>query len=135
MINANAIRHNQSGSALYVAVCLALLSFAPASAQSKKADWSITGMAAVLYDGNSAYFTLGGPSISVKSGRFQAGVNMLPSLRYQRDEKSNSREIIPTLGTGLTIGYAKVCLLLGFYYYPSTSSWRFATGVGFRFKN
>ena len=79
-------------------------------------------------DGESAFFTMGGPGIKLSREGWHLGVYMLPSLRYKKD--ATAPDITPILGTGLVMGYKRIVLSIPFYYLSATKEWSVAAGIG-----
>ncbi len=73
--------------------------------QSKRSSASIyDGIAVVGVLPNGGFLNFIGPNVNIDFGREPIVIGMLPSLRYVRDDKGPTRNvlIVPNLGTGIT---------------------------------
>jgi hypothetical protein len=96
--------------------------------QTAKASLTASGMAIVATDGESAYFTMGGPGVKLARDGWHLGVYMLPSLRYKKDPLIP--DVTTVLGTGLVMGRKRIVLSIPFYYLLATKKWEVAAGIG-----
>jgi len=112
---------------LFLLLMLCLFSFNVKS-QTAKASLTASGMAIVATDGESAYFTMGGPGVKLARDGWHLGVYMLPSLRCKKDPLTP--DITPLLGAGLVMGHKRVVLSIPFYYLSATKQWEVAAGIG-----
>jgi len=112
---------------LFLLLLVCLFSF-NAKSQTTKGSLTVTGMAIVATDGESAYFTMGGPGIKFARDEWHLGVYMLPSLRYKKDPLTP--DVTPILGTGLVMGRKRIVLSIPFYYLSATKQWEVAAGIG-----
>jgi hypothetical protein len=89
---------------------------------------SITGSAMVSTDGTSVFYNMGGPGIKITKDKWMAGISMLPSLRYFKDDP---RPIItPILGGGVSIGYKRLMIGFPLYYIAAKAQWIVSAGLG-----
>jgi hypothetical protein len=112
---------------LFLALLVCICSFNTKS-QTTKTTLTASGLAIVATDGESAYFTMGGPGIKLARDGWHLGVYMLPSLRYKKD--ATTPDITPLLGTGIVMGRKRIVLSIPFYYFSSTKEWSVAAGIG-----
>ncbi|MFO0415188.1 MAG: hypothetical protein ACK50E_06005 [Bacteroidota bacterium] len=112
---------------LFLLFMVCLFSFNVKS-QTAKASLTASGMAIVATDGESAYFTMGGPGVKLARDGWHLGVYMLPSLRYKKDPLIP--DVTTVLGTGLVMGRKRIVLSIPFYYLLATKKWEVAAGIG-----
>jgi hypothetical protein len=112
---------------LFLLLMVCLFSFNVKS-QTAKASLTASGMAIVATDGESAYFTMGGPGVKLARDGWHLGVYMLPSLRYKKDPLIP--DVTTVLGTGLVMGRKRIVLSIPFYYLLATKKWEVAAGIG-----
>lgn len=91
---------------------------------------SITGSVMVSTDGESLFYNMGGPGIKFTKDQFYISVNMLPTLRYFKDEPRPF--VTPLLGTGLIIGYKRFIIGMPVYYLAAKASWIISGGIGIK---
>lgn len=89
---------------------------------------SITGSIMVSTDGESVYYNMGGPGIKFTKDKFSVMVNMLPTLRFFKDEPRPF--VTPLLGVGIMIGYKRFIIGMPVYYLAAKSSWILSGGIG-----
>jgi len=112
---------------LFLLLLVCLFSFNVKS-QTTKGSLAVSGMAIVSTDGESAFFTMGGPGIKLARDGWHLGVYMLPSLRFKKDPLTP--DVTPILGTGLVMGRKRIVLSIPFYYYSATREWQAGAGIG-----
>jgi hypothetical protein len=112
---------------LFLLLMVCLYSF-NAKSQTTKGSLTATGMAIVATDGESAYFTMGGPGIKLARDGWHLGFYLMPSLRYKKDPLTP--DITPLLGTGLVMGHKRIVLSIPFYYLSASKQWEVAAGIG-----
>lgn len=115
---------------LFLLLMVCFLSF-NAKSQTTKGSLTVTGMAIVATDGESAYFTMGGPGIKLARDEWHLGMYLMPSLRYFKD--LTSPDITPLLGAGLVMGRKRIVLSIPFYYLAAAKQWEVAAGIGVKF--
>jgi hypothetical protein len=99
---------------------------------SVSAGFSLVGQVSVATNGEAIFTNFGGPNVKFEKKKFWICVSMFPSLRFMNDAPRAT--VIPTLGTGLLVGYGKLYFIAPGYYNNVTNQWSLALGVGIRFK-
>lgn len=95
-------------------------------------EMSFEGQLAVVTNGKGCFVNFGGPGIKFKMKEVDMKLNMMPSLRFQKEGPKPF--ITPLLGFGPQFYFTKSKrLLLSFpiYYYASTYKWEFTGGIGY----
>jgi hypothetical protein len=112
-----------------VTILFIVFSFNKLLAQKKDINMtSITGSMMISTDGNSFFYNMGGPGVKFAKEKWTISLNMLPSLRFFKDEP---RPLVsPLLGAGLIIGYKRFIFGMPVYYLTAKTSWIITGGVG-----
>ncbi len=98
----------------------------------KSAELSFEGQIAATTNGKGCFINFGGPGIKLKAKSFHFAINMLPSLRFQKEDPKPL--ITPILGVGPQFYFLKSKrLILSFpiYYYAPNHKWEFSAGIGY----
>jgi len=99
---------------------------------SVSAGFSLVGHVSLATNGEALFTNFAGPNIKFERKKFWISLCMFPSLRFMNDAPRAT--VIPTLGTGMLIGYGKLYVIVPGYYNNATNQWSLAVGVGIRFK-
>ncbi len=114
---------------LSLTLLLFLFSIAHLSAQKKEmTSASVMGSVMVSTDGESVFYNMGGPGIKFTKDKLSIGFNMLPSLRFFKDDPRPL--VTPLLGAGLIIGYKRFIIGMPVYYLAAKTTWIISGGVG-----
>ena len=117
---------------VFFLICIVLSINGVFSQQKKSFELSSEGQIALVTNGRGFFVNFGGPGIKFKMKALDVKLNMMPSLRFQKENPKPY--ITPLLGFGPQIYFTKSKrLLLSFpiYYYPSTYKWEFTAGLGY----
>jgi hypothetical protein len=114
---------------LSIMILLLVFSFVKLYAQKKEVTMSsITGSMMISTDGKSIFYNMGGPGIKFTKDKLTIGFNMLPSLRFFKDDPRPL--VTPLLGAGLIIGYKRFIIGMPVYYLAAKTSWIISGGIG-----
>jgi hypothetical protein len=89
---------------------------------------NITGSVMVSTDGTSFFYNMGGPGVKWTKDKWMIGLNLIPSLRFFKDEPRPF--VTPMLGAGVIIGYKRWMLGVPMYYLSAKAEWIATVGVG-----
>ena len=116
---------------------LLILSIHSSYAQEKKGiSYGFEGQLSVATDGRGVFTNFGGPGLKLKTKNFNLLFNMMPSLRFQKDDTKPF--IIPVLGVGPQLQILKSKRLIftfPAYYFVTEKKWTFAAGLGYVLTN
>lgn len=107
----------------------------------KKVEFKTIGSINISADAKqSMYLNFGGPNINFNFGKFGVTYGMFPSLRFflgDVNDTSNAYRTktttTPILGTGASLYYKKLAVVLPMYYLPANNVWIISGGVGYKF--
>lgn len=96
-------------------------------------NWNIAGQVSILSDFRAiSYLNIGGPNIRFIKNKNYVGLSFLPSLRLANEV--NRPFFTPTTGFGLELSIKHIIFTSAFFYNSSAFKWKYATGIGYRFK-
>lgn len=120
----------------FVFAALVLVAVVPVlNAQAEKPyEFNIEGQIVAVTDGKGIFLNAGGPGLKFHFRHFAVSVNMMPSLRFQKEDLKPL--VTPMLGCGPQLYFLKERRLVFSFpcYYNQTSRvWSFTAGVGYVF--
>ena len=109
--------------------------------EPKKIEFKTIGSINISADAKqSMYLNFGGPNINFNFGKFGLTYSMFPSLRFfygDLNDTSNAYRTktttTPILGTGPSLYYKKLAVVLPMYYLPANNDWIISAGIGYKF--
>lgn len=117
---------------IIISICLLTLVHIAYSQDKKKIEFTSEGQIALVTNGKGFFVNFGGPGIKFKTKAVDIKLNMMPSLRFQKEDPKPF--ITPLLGVGPQFYFTKskrFILSFPFYYYPSLYKWEFTGGIGY----
>lgn len=94
----------------------------------------IEGQVALTTNGKGVYLNLGGPGVRFTFANFALGFNLMPTLRFQKEEPKSF--VTPLLGFGPQLYLPKskrLVLSLPLYYNTTKNRWLLTAGLGYLF--
>lgn len=109
--------------------------------EPKKIEFKAIGSINISADTKqSVYLNFGGPNICFNFGKFGIAYGMFPGLRFfygDQNDKTNQYKTktiaTPILGTGVTLYYKKLAVVIPMFYLPTNNVWIISAGVGYKF--
>jgi hypothetical protein len=118
---------------LSIILLLAVIQISAVAQKKSIVSASITGSVMLTTDGSSLFYNMGGPGVKFTKNNWMLGINMLPSLRFFKDDPRPF--ITPMLGAGILIGYKRLMVGVPLYYLSAKSEWIISAGVGVKLGN
>lgn len=94
------------------------------------AQKKVEGQVALTTNGRGVFLNFGGPGVKFFQGLL--GINLMPTLRFQREEPKSF--VTPLLGFGpqlFLLKEKKMILSIPFYYNASNNKWTMSAGLGY----
>ena len=112
-----------------------LLTAAHLSAQTAKPyEFNMEGQLVAVTDGKGIFLNAGGPGLKFHFRYFAVSLNMMPSLRFEKED--HKPLVTPMLGCGPQLYFLKERrLVFSFpcYYNQSSRVWTYTAGIGYVF--
>ena len=88
----------------------------------------------------SVFLNFGGPQIRLDYDKIGISYGMFPSLRFFYGDINDNTNLnrtkplaTPILGTGMSLYYRKLAIVLPMYYLPVNNVWLVSVGAGYKF--
>src|SRR5689334_5393795 len=117
----------------FTSIAIGLLAVSNLFAQTEnKTQFGIEGQIAATTNGDGLFLNIGGPALKFVFSKFAVSINMVPSVRIQKEEPKSI--ITPLLGVGIQFYFLKnkrFVVSMPCYYYSSKNIWTLTAGIGY----